>query len=185
MATYHRDFAGEGSTSFSGTNLYAHPAQHGPPGSLVHMYYATRNTTLWEATLPFRYVVGFLFVAKGFDMLIRKRFPKFTFLKTGRLNWWVFGAIVLLFSIDDIGTAVGMQAKESPHGGYEMNPGFCIFMEYLIINGYVRTHTSGFRIVWVFNMLLLGALQYFGWFSPLVATWMAFNAGVKAVAGGV
>ena len=184
---YKRDFTGEGKTSWTGENLYAHPSQHEGPGGLIHMYYATRKTTLLEATRPFQYVGFFLLVAMVLDVVLRKYTKKYLSYKwlstNGRMNWYLFAVVVLLFSVDDVGTSIGLQATETPKTGFEMNSGFCVFMEYMIINGYTATHTSGFRLVWIVNLLVLCTLQYFGLFGPLTSLYIVYTGLLKATAG--
>ena len=106
-----------------------------------------------------------------------------TFFRRGRMNNYLFALVILLFLLDDVGTSIGFQANEKPADIFEANHGFCLFCEYMIINGYVTTHTSAFRLNALFNLLLLSTLQYFGLFGDFSTVWVLYLAVTKAMAG--
>ena len=158
-------------TSFLGRNLYPHRSD---TGIVTNCYWATPQTTLWEATAPFRWCFAGLALTVFLDTTwaIKKppNFNKYLGSPT-RFNNWLLFTVLLLFSIDDVGTSIGFQAHEDPRGGYESNPGFCIFLEYLIINNVVSTHTSGFRMVHIIFLSSVLLLQFFNLLGPLTKLW--------------
>ena len=174
-------------TSHTGQNLYVHKWKD---GRTCNMYFATKATTLWEAIIPLRWVWVMAAFFTLVDAVIARYFPvgyrvleSFQISNNGRMNMWLFILTVFLFLVDDVGTSVGMQAKEQPYDFYESNNGFCVFMEYLMINGVVDSHTSGFRLNTYLNLLSLIALQYFGLMRPAVSMWLITVSFLKARAG--
>jgi hypothetical protein len=96
----------------------------------------------------------------------------------GRFNWFVFAAMLILWSVDDVGTAIGLQATEiveQEEGGIasklEGNPWLNAAMAYALDNNWVETETSFLRMWWLFHMVLFGTYQYMGWFGDW---WLQF-----------
>ena len=173
----------DGATSFTGQNLYVHQLKN---GKLCNMYYATKQTTLWEATAPMRYmiaIIAFFLLAQHYLGKYLKRWYGKLYLQYGRMEWYQFAAVMVLFLVDDLGTPIGFQATEKPAKFYEVNHGFNIFMEYCMINGYAVTHTAAFRLNAVFNALILIGLQYFGLMGSFMQSVFIYQGIVKAMAG--
>ena len=183
------DTVGNAKTSYNGNNLYMHTRKD---GTTVNCYFATRRTTLFEATLPFRFGYGIFAILKVCEMIMSKMFPKsdralrgYTnqIFPGGRMNKWWFALVLLLHLVDDAGTSIGMQANENPPRYFERNKGFCIWMEYCIINGWTQSHTGAFRLVAIINVLMLSIFQYFGLFGPLTGLWISYLGFSKAMDG--
>ena len=91
--------------------------------------------------------------------------------------------IYALFSIDDWGTAIGMQATEKPRLYYEGNSFMVAAWDYLIKWGLVDTYTGAMRLnhIWMFFWILVA--QFTNTMSPYFRMVVCFMAISKPLAG--
>ena len=103
--------------------------------------------------------------------------------KGNRLKMWELIAVVVGFSIDDIGTAIGQQAEEYPRQLYEGNPYMVNIWEWLIASGLARSTTDAHRIIYIAFMVQLAVNQYFGLMNPYGRLYYLYNAAMKTYSG--
>ena len=103
--------------------------------------------------------------------------------KGNRLRWWELAAVIIGFSIDDIGTAIGQQATEQPVLSYEANPFMVQIWDWLIASGFATTGTGAHRIIYIVFMVQLFINQYFGLMNSYGRLFYLFTAGLKVHAG--
>ena len=103
--------------------------------------------------------------------------------KGNRLKLWELIAVVIGFSIDDIGTAIGQQAYEEPRQMYEGNPVMSAIWEWLIASGFATSTTDAHRIIYIIFMVQLFINQYFGLMNPYGRLMYLNNAVWKTYCG--
>ena len=87
------------------------------------------------------------------------------------------------FSIDDIGTAIGMQAEEIPRTNLEGNPIMSGLMHWWINMGLAKTETAAQRLTYFTFLAWILLFQYFGMYTSVSRAYMVLGALVKAYAG--
>lgn len=92
-------------------------------------------------------------------------------------------AVLVLFSIDDVGTAKGLQGEEVPRQALEGNLKMAGLWQYMIENGVAKTETDAHRLVWLWFMGTILVTQYFGWFNALARYVLYIIGALKAYAG--
>jgi len=87
------------------------------------------------------------------------------------------------FLIDDVGTAIGMQAQEVPRTHVEGNPFMSGCWQYMIDNGYAKSQTDAHRLVAMWFVSVILASQYFGLYNSLSRVTFFLMAALKTYAG--
>lgn len=120
-----------------------------------------------------------------FGHLFTKHIHDFSWLigKGNRLKLWELIVVVIGFSIDDIGTAVGQQATELPRIMYEGNPHMVSIWKWLIASGFATSTTDAHRIIYIIFMVQLFINQYFGLMNPYGRIYYLYTALLKTYAG--
>jgi len=103
--------------------------------------------------------------------------------KGNRLKLWELIAVVIGFSIDDVGTAIGQQASEEPRQLYEGNPHMGAIWEWLIASGFATSTTDAHRIIYIIFMVQLFVNQYFGLMNSYGRLFYLYNSAAKTYAG--
>jgi hypothetical protein len=103
--------------------------------------------------------------------------------KGNRLKLWELIAVVIGFSIDDVGTAIGQQAYEEPRQLYEGNPHMGAIWEWLIASGFATSTTDAHRIIYIIFMVQLFVNQYFGLMNSYGRLFYLYNSAAKTYAG--
>ena len=91
--------------------------------------------------------------------------------------------VIILFSIDDIGTAVGLQADEIPIIAYEGNSFMVSAWDIFKDSNIVDTDTAAMRMVWVTNLFWLFTSQTFQLLNPVARQYILLFAILKALMG--
>ena len=92
-------------------------------------------------------------------------------------------AVLVLFSVDDVGTAIGQQGEEVPRMYLEGNLHMAGLWQYMIENGVAKTETDAHRLVWLWFLGIILVTQYFGWLNSLSRLHLFVIGAVKAYAG--
>jgi hypothetical protein len=143
-----------------------------------------------RGALNFAYVLGSLpFLEVVVPMVIESYVPWI-------IRWWDtvmgkghrFGTAGLLFVlagfwVDDIGTAIGLQAEEVPREMVEGNHYMSGAWQFLIDNGLAKTQTDAHRLVGIYFTVFILVAQYFGWLNSFARFSMFGVAMTKAWAG--
>ena len=103
--------------------------------------------------------------------------------KGNRLGTIGLLTVLVLFSIDDVGTAKGLQGEEVPRQALEGNLKMAGLWQYMIENGVVKTETDAHRLVWLWFLGIILVTQYFGWLNSLSRLHLFVIGAVKAYAG--
>ena len=103
--------------------------------------------------------------------------------KGNRFSTYTMISVIILYLIDDMGTAIGMQAEEQPRKMYEGNPFLVTTWDYIISWGLADTYTGAHRIVTIWFLFWTVFAQYTGYATPYFRLFMMFSAFTKAVAG--
>ena len=149
-----------------------------------------------DNTLPYQDEVGKGWY-KGYDSLLTPFMGVFiyTFLAPWvtsgwiasppkkRISWWWPLATSILFSIDDLGTAIGVQAEETPRNMYEANPNLVQFHYRMREWGVATTLTDSVRIFYWINQLHIWLAWQFGFMNTFYKYFLLINGAVKARAG--
>ena len=91
-------------------------------------------------------------------------------------------SVLAMMSIDDVGTAIGLQAKERPLITYEGNPHMVRTWD-LFMRWGVKTQTAAHRIIWLLLIVQILWLNSWGWLGPWARLYILFTAVGKANAG--
>ena len=103
--------------------------------------------------------------------------------KGNRLTTIELAAVIIGISIDDIGTAIGMQAEERPRIKVEGNPIMSGLMHWWINMGLAKTETAAQRLTYFTFLAWILLFQYFGMYTSVSRAYMVLGALVKAYAG--
>ena len=103
--------------------------------------------------------------------------------KGNRLTTIELAAVIIGISIDDIGTAIGMQAEERPRRKVEGNPVMSGLMHWWMKMGLANTETAAHRLTYFMFLSWVLLFQYFGYYTALSRVYMMFVAAMKAWAG--
>jgi len=96
--------------------------------------------------------------------------------------WWPL-AISILFFTDDVGTAIGLQAKEYPREACEGNPTVVQFLYRMRKLGVVNTLTGAMRLFAIWNQMFAWGVFYFGIANNMMKWMLLLNGILKAYAG--
>ena len=91
-------------------------------------------------------------------------------------------SVLALMSVDDVGTAIGLQAKERPLIMYEGNPHMVRTWD-LFMRWGVKTQTGAHRIIWLLLIVQVLWLNSLGWLGPWARLYILFTSVGKALAG--
>ena len=110
-------------------------------------------------------------------------FGRYLLSKGNRFRWWELCFVVVGFMIDDVCTAIGMQAEEIPRSIGEGNPTMSAAMQWLIQQDFAQTETAAMRIINIVFLIIIFGSHYMGWLSQNSRAYLLFTAAFKAWAG--
>ena len=87
------------------------------------------------------------------------------------------------FLVDDVGTAIGLQAEEVPRANIEGNHFMSGAWQFLIDKGVAKTQTDAHRLIAIWLIGVILASQYFGYFNSFSRVLFIGLATLKAWAG--
>jgi hypothetical protein len=106
----------------------------------------------------------------------------------GGFGWYSGLFVAFTFFIDDFGTSYGFQATEYEQyqttGLFmaEANPQMSQYLEFMSTK-FDLTESTGMRLMFAYNMLLISATQYFGFATSLFRAYVIGTGIMKAFAG--
>ena len=103
--------------------------------------------------------------------------------KGNRLTTFELIFVIAGFSVDDIGTAIGMQAEERPRKMVEGNPLMSGLMHFWINSGLAKTETAAHRLTYFMFLAWVLVIQYFGFYTSVSRLYIMATAVGKAYAG--
>ena len=130
-------------------------------------------------------VPAFILISKGIEyyipwlMGIYDRFM----VKGNRYGTPALLFVLAGFLVDDVGTAIGLQAEEVPREALEGNPFMSGAWQFLIDNGVAKTQTDAHRLIAIWLIGVILASQYFGYFNSFSRVLFIALATLKAYAG--
>jgi hypothetical protein len=110
-------------------------------------------------------------------------YPPFSFFKGKTFSMLGLIAVVTLFSIDDVGTSIGLQGEDKPIAMIEGNPHMVYIWDWLIRKGWAKTETAAHRIILLILIGEILLIHYFGYATPIVKSYLFLIGGVKTYAG--
>ena len=113
--------------------------------------------------------------------------PYFRKYKWKPLNGNKFGlagllTLIALMSVDDVGTAIGLQAKERPLDMFEGNP-HMVYIWKMLMRWGVKTETAAHRIIWMVLIAEVLLLNYLGYAGPWCRSYLYLMGAIKAYSG--